>query len=106
MVPGSPNTGPLLKNGTRLGAASTKERGDVEEVLFDTALQEVVDPCCDWGMRNALGSPARLWTPKVLAIDIGGSDFMRTLREFSVGVCAKVRVAAAITARAERRPIA
>jgi hypothetical protein len=70
MVPGSPNTGPLLKNGTRLGAASTKESGDVEDVLFETALQEVVDPCCDWGM-TLTGLPGTVLPTEFFSIDIG-----------------------------------
>src|SRR5262249_23628850 len=43
MVPGIPNTGPLLKSGKMYGTASTTESGTVDAgVLGDVPLQELV----------------------------------------------------------------
>src|SRR5438132_3922635 len=100
MVPGSPNTGPLFKYGTKLGAASTKESGDVETgVLVEGTLQELPSRWCELGMTvtsglemvaptetllpiaraavrlgpvsNSAVRPPRLWIPSVFSIDIG-----------------------------------
>src|SRR5262245_34789136 len=54
MVPGSPNTGALLKNGNRLGIASTKDSVGVEAgVLADATLQGLAGPFCGLGITNA-----------------------------------------------------
>src|SRR6266850_1095437 len=100
MVPGSPNTGPLFKNGTKLGAASTKESGDAETgVLVEATLQELASRWCESGMTvtngldlvvptktllpiasaavrlrlvsNAAVRPPGPWIPSVFSIDIG-----------------------------------
>jgi len=134
-----------LRNGTKVGAASTKESSDVETgVLVEAALQELASPCCELGMTVTIGLEMVAFTETLLPIAragvrlrhvssaavgraplcigcasasavgpdsagteaTGGSELIRTLRAFSVGTCAKVRVAAAITPSVGPRPIA